>query len=99
MAVRPATGAVEVYSVTGRHHPARVARRLGRLRAGAMSTGPKRIRVVVPEGVDDPTTPSGGNVYDRRLCEELTRSGWAVEELAVAVPATGALADVLRRVP
>jgi glycosyltransferase involved in cell wall biosynthesis len=40
------------------------------------------VHVVVPEGVDDPTTPSGGNVYDRRLCEELTRSGWRVREMA-----------------
>jgi glycosyltransferase involved in cell wall biosynthesis len=54
------------------------------------------VHVVVPEGVDDPTTPSGGNVYDRRLCQELTRSGWAVGELTV----TGTtLADVLAGVP
>ena len=38
------------------------------------------VHVVLPEGVDDPTVPSGGNVYDRRLCEELGRSGWTVRE-------------------
>lgn len=55
----------------------------------------KVVHVVVPEGVDDPTTPSGGNVYDRRLCEELTRSGWTVREDAVTSP----LAGVLRGLP
>jgi glycosyltransferase involved in cell wall biosynthesis len=39
------------------------------------------VHVVVPESLDDPTMPSGGNVYDRRLCEELTRSGWTVERV------------------
>ncbi|WP_370950262.1 glycosyltransferase family 4 protein [Amycolatopsis sp. cg5] len=29
------------------------------------------MEVVLPGGVDDPATPSGGNVYDRRLCERL----------------------------
>jgi glycosyltransferase involved in cell wall biosynthesis len=38
------------------------------------------VHVVVPEGVDDPTRPSGGNVYDRRLCDELGRAGWSVVE-------------------
>ena len=49
------------------------------------------VHVVVPEGVDDPTTPSGGNVYDRRLCEELTRSGWSVQEHAVSDTLAGVL--------
>jgi glycosyltransferase involved in cell wall biosynthesis len=38
------------------------------------------VHVVVPEGVDDPTTPSGGNVYDRRLVRELTSLGWSVHQ-------------------
>jgi glycosyltransferase involved in cell wall biosynthesis len=53
------------------------------------------VHVVVPDGIDDPTTPSGGNLYDRRLCEELSRSGWAVEEH----PVVHSLASVLARVP
>ena len=42
--------------------------------------GTRAVHVVMPQGVDDPTRPSGGNVYDRRLCDELTRSGWSVIE-------------------
>jgi hypothetical protein len=37
----------------------------------------------MPEGVDDPAHPSGGNVYDRRLCRELLARGWAVIEHSV----------------
>ena len=43
-------------------------------------TGERVVHVVVPEGIDDSTLPSGGNVYDRRLCEELVLSGWLVVE-------------------
>ncbi len=53
------------------------------------------VHLVVPDGIDDPTRPSGGNVYDRQLCEELTRSGWSVVEH----PVTGALAGVLSGLP
>ncbi len=42
-----------------------------------------KVHVVVPEGIDDPRRPSGGNVYDRRLCQELAALGWVVEEHAV----------------
>lgn len=38
------------------------------------------VHVVVPDGIDDPERPSGGNVYDRRLCDELTAIGWSVKE-------------------
>jgi len=38
------------------------------------------VHVVVPDGIDDPGRPSGGNVYDRRLCDELGALGWAVKE-------------------
>ena len=41
------------------------------------------VHVVLPVDVDDPMTPSGGNVYDRRVLQELARSGWAVREPAV----------------
>ncbi|WP_137121503.1 glycosyltransferase family 4 protein [Segeticoccus rhizosphaerae] len=42
-----------------------------------------RVEVVVPGDVDDPRRPSGGNVYDRRLCRELGATGWTVHEHAV----------------
>lgn len=52
----------------------------GELRASAVST----VHVVVPEGIDDPARPSGGNVYDRRICRGLAAAGWAVSEHAVS---------------
>ena len=36
------------------------------------------LHVVVPEGVDDPTRPSGGNAYDLRVCRGLRSLGWSV---------------------
>jgi glycosyltransferase involved in cell wall biosynthesis len=41
------------------------------------------VHVVVPEGIDDPTRPSGGNTYDRRVCRGLAALGWTVHEHAV----------------
>ncbi len=41
------------------------------------------VHVVVPEGVDDPTRPSGGNAYDRRVCDGLAGLGWTVHVHAV----------------
>ncbi len=41
------------------------------------------VHVVVPEGIDDPMRPSGGNTYDRRICAGLSRIGWSVHEHAV----------------
>ena len=38
------------------------------------------VHFVVPEGIDDPARPSGGNGYDRRVCRELTALGWQVRE-------------------
>jgi glycosyltransferase involved in cell wall biosynthesis len=38
------------------------------------------VHVVVPDGIDDPTRPSGGNTYDRQVCRELRSSGWSVHE-------------------
>lgn len=37
------------------------------------------VHVVAPGTVDDPLRPSGGNTYDRRVCEELTALGWSVQ--------------------
>jgi glycosyltransferase involved in cell wall biosynthesis len=36
------------------------------------------VHVVVPEGIDDPARPSGGNTFDRRVCEGLAATGWSV---------------------
>ena len=43
----------------------------------------KTVHVVVPGGIDDPAAPSGGNVYDRRICDGLVALGWDVHEHAV----------------
>jgi glycosyltransferase involved in cell wall biosynthesis len=37
-----------------------------------------RVHVVVPEGFDNPARPSGGNLYDRRVCAGLAETGWEV---------------------
>jgi len=42
------------------------------------------LHFVVPEAIDDPQRPSGGNVFDRRLMEELVAAGWEVHEHRVA---------------
>ncbi|MCZ2836990.1 glycosyltransferase family 4 protein [Modestobacter sp. VKM Ac-2985] len=39
------------------------------------------VAVVLPPGVDDPGRVSGGNRYDRRVCDGLRGCGWTVEEL------------------
>jgi glycosyltransferase involved in cell wall biosynthesis len=44
------------------------------------------LHVVVPEGIDDPARVSGGNRYDRRVCDDLRAAGWTVRE----IPAAGA---------
>jgi len=44
----------------------------------------RSVQVVVPDGVDDPLRPSGGNTYDRRLCQALAGAGWTVHTHAVA---------------
>ena len=55
-----------------------------------------QIHFIVPEGVDDPTRPSGGNTYDRRVRDGLVAQGWLVHEHPVR---GAALADVLERIP
>jgi glycosyltransferase involved in cell wall biosynthesis len=64
------------------------------------------VHVVVPEGIDDPARPSGGNAYDRRVCRELAALGWAVHQhpIAGAWPRAGAaghaaLARAVARIP
>jgi glycosyltransferase involved in cell wall biosynthesis len=65
-----------------------------------------RLDVVVPEGIHDPTRPSGGNTYDRVVCRELRNLGWVVREHPVPgcwpspdSRALAALDGVIRRMP
>jgi glycosyltransferase involved in cell wall biosynthesis len=55
------------------------------------------VHVILPEGIDDPARPSGGNTYDRRVCDGLAALGWTVREHAVCDAA--ALARAVRRIP
>jgi glycosyltransferase involved in cell wall biosynthesis len=64
------------------------------------------VHVVVPDGIDDPTRPSGGNTYDRQVCRELGSIGWTVHEHPVPGgwpqrddSSLAALADAVRRIP
>jgi glycosyltransferase involved in cell wall biosynthesis len=64
------------------------------------------VHVVVPDGIDDPARPSGGNTYDRRVCHGLAAAGWAVQVHAVPgkwprpdAPSLAALAHAVRRIP
>ena len=41
------------------------------------------LHIILPNDIDDPTRPSGGNHYDRRLCRGLPVWGWVVREHAV----------------
>jgi glycosyltransferase involved in cell wall biosynthesis len=42
------------------------------------------VHVVLPNDIDDSANPTGGNVYDRRVCRGLAGHGWTVREHAVA---------------
>lgn len=42
------------------------------------------LHLVVPEGIEDPARPSGGNTYDLRLRDELQALGWSVHVRGVA---------------
>ncbi|MGY2876324.1 glycosyltransferase involved in cell wall biosynthesis [Marmoricola sp. URHA0025 HA25] len=44
----------------------------------------RALRFVVPDSIDDPARPSGGNIYDRRVCAELEGLGWSVRMRPVA---------------
>jgi len=64
------------------------------------------VHVVVPEGIDDPARPSGGNAYDREVCRGLAALGWSVHEhpIAGAWPRPGAeghaaLARTVEQIP
>src|SRR5688572_21855189 len=68
---------------------------------------PKRaVHMVVPEGIEDPARPSGGNTYDRQLCDHLAADGWSVCVRGVAgdwpwagEPARRALENELEAIP
>jgi len=57
-----------------------------------------RVHVVVPEGFDSPGRPTGGNIYDLRVCAGLAEAGWdvliATVPAAWPVPDSDALADL-----
>jgi glycosyltransferase involved in cell wall biosynthesis len=64
------------------------------------------VHVVVPDDIDDPARPSGGNTYDRRVCDGLAALGWTVREHRVPGawprPRAGeraALEDAVRGIP
>jgi glycosyltransferase involved in cell wall biosynthesis len=64
------------------------------------------VYVVVPDGIDDPARPSGGNTYDRHLCRELGSHGWSTHERAIAgfwgrpgATSFAALEGTLRQIP
>ena len=65
-----------------------------------------RVHVVAPEGFDNPGQPTGGNIYDRRVCAGLAEAGWdvLVTTVAAAWPAPGSgaraeLAHVFSAIP
>ncbi len=64
------------------------------------------VHFVVPDGIDDPERPSGGNAYDRRVSAGLRALGWDVAEYAVSgnwpepdARARAALEAVITRLP
>jgi glycosyltransferase involved in cell wall biosynthesis len=66
----------------------------------------RTVHFVVPDGIDDPARPSGGNTYDRRLCRGLTSIGWSVLEYPVPgfwspadAASFAALDKAVRRIP
>ncbi|MES4891725.1 glycosyltransferase family 4 protein [Streptomyces sp. NPDC096012] len=46
--------------------------------AGIVAMSLRTVHFVMPGGVDDPSAPSGGNAYDRRVCLDLPGFGWQV---------------------
>jgi glycosyltransferase involved in cell wall biosynthesis len=66
----------------------------------------RTLHFVVPDGIDDPARPSGGNTYDRNLCRGLTSLGWSVHEHPVSgfwsepdAASFASLEAVMRRIP
>ncbi|GAA2708027.1 glycosyltransferase family 4 protein [Micromonospora olivasterospora] len=67
----------------------------------AVGAGGREVHVVLPDDIDDPATPSGGNHYDRRVCGGLAEAGWRVREHPVPggwpAPTPAARADLAGR--
>jgi glycosyltransferase involved in cell wall biosynthesis len=66
----------------------------------------RTLHFVVPDGIDDPVRPSGGNTYDRNLCRGFTLLGWSVHEHPVSgfwsepdAASFAALDAAMRRIP
>jgi glycosyltransferase involved in cell wall biosynthesis len=64
------------------------------------------VHVVVPDGIDDPARPSGGNNYDRHACRGLGSLGWSVRQHPVPgrwprpdAEAVAGLAGAVERIP
>jgi glycosyltransferase involved in cell wall biosynthesis len=64
------------------------------------------LHVLVPDTIDDPLRPSGGNRYDRSVCDRLAGRGWRVhehtipdEESRAGRRGREALAGVVSRIP
>jgi glycosyltransferase involved in cell wall biosynthesis len=55
------------------------------------------VHFVVPEGIDDPARPSGGNTFDRRVRRGLEALGWEVH--VHEAPSDDALAAAVARIP
>ncbi|MEV0374502.1 glycosyltransferase family 4 protein [Streptomyces sp. NPDC050636] len=51
-------------------------------RPGATASAERVVHFVLPGDVDDPSVPSGGNTYDRRVCRDLPAAGWQVRRHA-----------------
>jgi glycosyltransferase involved in cell wall biosynthesis len=66
----------------------------------------RTLHFVLPDGIDDPARPSGGNTYDRNLCRGFTSLGWSVHEHPVPgfwsepdAASFAVLEAVMRRIP
>jgi hypothetical protein len=60
----------------------------------ASRTATRTVGFIVPEGIEDPSRVSGGNVYDLRVRDGLAELGWRVEQDEVPPDAAGsALAE------
>ncbi|MET8248903.1 glycosyltransferase family 4 protein [Streptomyces sp. NPDC005202] len=82
------------------------AQRAGLENVGIIPMSLRTVHFVLPGGVDDPATPSGGNAYDRRVSLDLPGFGWQVQGHPVggSWPRPGAaarteLACTLRELP
>ncbi len=62
-----------------------------------------KVSAILPNDIDDPARPSGGNRYDRRVLSGLSALGWSVREHAVfgdwPTGPSAAVADVVRTLP